>query len=333
MNTLINFAAKFLLFGFLFFAFTGCKKNEDLPTEREDLRTETTQKFTVRLFPGNDFTSEETMVILFEDENYVVETSMSMFLFKLENMYGLSYDSYLSVLEKIVSDAQINDLIYASTYFDNNLSNYILANILENGFCSFYDKNKQMFIYQVEVEYWRYISESLAGEGGRKFYISNELFIETDNAYIGKIETYGSLILFLENKTIEVLQMESDNNMIFYKEVILFEDDNYLIKTPLAYFISKLYYKDLSILASIIANGKTNNVLHSSSYLDEKDITRTLALFMEKGYCYCYDKMAGKVVKEITVEYWSVGVPLAATGGRRFYINNVLFLEIRDWVS
>jgi hypothetical protein len=55
---------------------------------------------------------------------------------------------------------------------------------------------------------------------------------------------------------------------------------------------------------------------------------------MEYGQCHIYDKKNKKNIIKIVVEYWEYSpAPLAGAGGRRFYINSVLFLETTDWIS
>ena len=144
------------------------------------------------------------------------------------------------------------------------------------------------------------------------------------------------------NKMTTVSLMESGNYSIFEKTVILFEDENYLIKTPLFYFLSDIsdpfiysYNQYLSTLEKILSDGKTHDLLYSSSYFNTHQINFVLALFLENGHCYFYDKKNGNNIKQVVVEYWGYSpAPLAGAGGRRFYINNnVLFLETVDWIS
>ena len=123
-----------------------------------------------------------------------------------------------------------------------------------------------------------------------------------------------------------------------------------MIKTPLSYFLSGNYNfiymgidGHLSTLEKIISDGQTNNLLYISPYftnpnykdhVNAERIKFVLAGFLEYGQCHIYDKKSKKNVKQIVVEYWKYSpAPLAGAGGRKFYINNVLFLETTDWIS
>jgi hypothetical protein len=330
MNTLINYITNFTLIGLLFISFLGCSKNE----KNDDFKTEIIKEFKVELIYYLDLEEFKGM-ILFEDENFLIKSPFEFFLFKMDNMYGLNYADYLSVFEKIILDIPSNDNLDISAYFDKNRANYILANNLENGFCVFYDKKSNKFIKDVVVKYWSYAPKSIKG-GGRKFYINNELFTETDDAFIGSISKYTDLhhlTRSLEKRTIEISQMPADVDMIFNKSVILYEDENFLMKTPLAYFLSKGngYILNEQYL-SIITSGKTNNVIHATLYYEnEKQANNWLAQFMEIGSCYCFDKIAGKVVDKIQVEYWHRNKSWDGYGGRSIFINDGLFLEIVDY--
>ena len=144
-------------------------------------------------------------------------------------------------------------------------------------------------------------------------------------------------------KKITVSLLERDDYAIFEKTVILYEDENYLIKTPLYYFLSDIndffvtsgYEEQFSTLEKIISDGKENDLLYAASYFDKYRIDYVVALFLENGHCYFYDKKNNTNIKQVVVEYWGgSSAPLAGSGGRSFYIyDNVLFMEITDWVS
>jgi len=144
-------------------------------------------------------------------------------------------------------------------------------------------------------------------------------------------------------KKITVSLLERDDYVIFEKTVILYEDENYLIKTPLYYFLSDIndffvtsgYEEQFSTLEKIISDGKENDLLYAASYFDKYQIDYVVALFLENGHCYFYDKKNKNNIKQVVVEYWGESsASLAGGGGRRFYIyNNVLFMGITDWIS
>jgi len=145
-------------------------------------------------------------------------------------------------------------------------------------------------------------------------------------------------------KKITVSLLERDDYGIFEKTVILYEDENYLIKTPLYYFLSDInnffvtsgYEEQFSTLEKIISDGKENDLLYAASYfVDKYLIDYVVALFLENGHCYFYDKKNKNNIKQVVVEYWGESsAPLAGAGGRRFYIyENVLFMGVTDWIS
>jgi len=318
----------------LVFTLIGCEKNENLEIEDSG-------KVTVSLMERDDFAIFEKTVILFETENYLIKTPLYQFLGGMNNLFGLDYDKFLSILKKIVSDGRTNNLLYSSSYFDTYQTDYVLANFLENGLCYFYDKKNERRVEQVVFEFWR---ETASMVGWRKFYINNVLFLETVDAYIGYKKKKE------DGEKITVSLMERDDYVVFEKKVILYEDENYLIKTPLSYFLSEshsFFYMgidgQLSTLEKIISDGQTNDFLYSSPYftnpnhrdhVNAERIKFVLAEFLEYGQCHIYDKKTGKNITKIVVEYWADNpAPLAGAGGRRFYINNVLFLETMDWIS
>jgi hypothetical protein len=130
-----------------------------------------------------------------------------------------------------------------------------------------------------------------------------------------------------------------DNSSIFNKTVILFDDNKYLIKTPLDTFILGYpfnildgYYNYLKPKA--INDGTQKNVLIVSDYMDIKgDTIYAIAYHLERGSCYVFDKIAKQSIKTVYVEQWAEGGPMSSMGGRRFYINNKLFFETVDMIS
>jgi len=129
------------------------------------------------------------------------------------------------------------------------------------------------------------------------------------------------------------------NSPDFNKSLILFNDNNYLIKTPLDTFIIGYpfnipdgYYNNLKIKA--INDGTQKNILMVSDYMPTKgDTIYALAYHLEQGSCYMFDKNAKQNVKTIYIEKYAEGGPMSAIGGRRFYINSKLFFETVDMMS
>ena len=131
--------------------------------------------------------------------------------------------------------------------------------------------------------------------------------------------------------------ISNDDPIIFKKSVILFDDFNYQIKTPVDTFILGYPfnidgYGDMKIKA--ISDGTIKDVLIVSDYMKSKhDSIYTLAYYMETGKCYIFDKQAKKSIKTIQVESYKEDQLVQTTSGRRFYIKNNLFLETVDMIS
>ena len=325
MKSVVKIVISALICG-LVFTLIGCEKNENLEIDDSG-------KITVSLMERDDYAIFDKTVILYETDNYLIKTPLFHFFGSMNNLFGLDYGSFLSTLKRIVSDGKTNDLLYSYSYFDTKQIDYVLANFLENGLCYFYDKKSESKVGQVMFEYWK---NTASQAGWRKFYLNNVLFLETDDTFIGykgKKE---------EGEKITVSLMERDDYVVFEKMVVLYENENYLIKAPLSHFLSEMdkdyfvhrYDEHISTLEKVISDGQKNNLLHSSSYFDNHRIDYVLAHFLEYGQCHIYDKKNRKNVKQITVEYWGHSpAPLAGAGGRKFYINNGLFLETTDWIS
>ena len=139
----------------------------------------------------------------------------------------------------------------------------------------------------------------------------------------------------IKGVTINLIKQEDPN--IFTKSVILYDQDDYLIKTPLDTFLLSypflLYgYDDMKTKA--INDGQSKDVLNVSDYMKyNNDSIYTLAYYLENGSCLVRENKSNKVILTIQVETYMEGEPMASTGGRRFYINNKLFLETVDLIS
>jgi hypothetical protein len=141
-----------------------------------------------------------------------------------------------------------------------------------------------------------------------------------------------------EIKGVTVNLIANDDPIIFKKSVVLFDDSNYLIKTPLDTFILGYPFKFLygydDLKAKAINDGTIKDVLIVSDYMKYKsDSIYTLAYFMETGKCFLFDKQVKESIKTIQVETYIEGEPMESYGGRRFYIKNELFLETVDMMS
>ncbi len=130
----------------------------------------------------------------------------------------------------------------------------------------------------------------------------------------------------------------NEDPIIFKKSVILFDDNSYLIKTPLDTFLIGYPFKYLNgyddMKAKAINDGAMKDILFVSDYMKYKgDSIYTLAYYLETGKCYLFDKQVKESIKTIQVETYMEGEPMMSTGGRRFYVKNKLFLETVDLIS
>jgi hypothetical protein len=141
-----------------------------------------------------------------------------------------------------------------------------------------------------------------------------------------------------EIKGVTVNLIANDDPIIFNKSVILFDDNSYLIKTPLDTFLIGYPFKFLSdygdMKTKAINDGAIKDVLFVSDYMKHKgDSIYTLAYYLETGNCYLFDKHVKGSIKTIQVVTYTEGEPMMMTGGRRFYLKNKLFLETVDMIS
>jgi len=148
---------------------------------------------------------------------------------------------------------------------------------------------------------------------------------------------YGCKKDIPEINGIVVNLIEDDDPIIFKKSVILFDDNSYLIKTPLDTFLIgfpflQSGYGDMKTKA--VHDGEINDILVVSDYMKRpRDSVYTLAYNLETGRCYLFDKQVKESIKTIQVVTYMEGEPMMYTGGRRFYIRNKLFLETVDYIS
>ncbi len=145
----------------------GCTKKEE-----NDLNLPS-----IGLITDDDPSVFATTVILFENKDYLIKTNLENYV----NSYPFDVlDQYddIKVQVNLVSEKQ-DTLLMTDYLYHLQDSTYILANHLENGSCLIYDKNTKKIIQSIKMEEWGDSSAPLAGSGGRKFYIKNELFLET----------------------------------------------------------------------------------------------------------------------------------------------------------
>jgi hypothetical protein len=122
--------------------------------------------------------------------------------------------------------------------------------------------------------------------------------------------------------------IKQDDPILLARSVILYDQVDYLIKTPLDTFLSgypfnKNGFSDMKTKA--INDSQTKNVLIATDYLKyDSDSIHTLVYYLENGSCLVLDKISNKIITTIRIETYLEGDPGISTGGRRFYINNKL---------
>ncbi|MFZ4456901.1 MAG: hypothetical protein ACOYOT_11845 [Bacteroidales bacterium] len=135
------------------------------------------------------------------------------------------------------------------------------------------------------------------------------------------------------------INLITNNNPIFFvKTVILFENNEYLIKTNFdtytnSYPFNVLYgYDEIKLL--VTQDSTIKNVLLMKDYLRHySDSTYILAFHLANGSCLIFDKKRNTIISKIEMENYMEGGPMTSTGGRRFYINGELFLNVVDLIS
>lgn len=136
---------------------------------------------------------------------------------------------------------------------------------------------------------------------------------------------------------ITVKLIGQDDPNLFSKSVILYDQDDYLIKTPLDTFLLGYPlildgYGDMKTKS--INDSQTKDIIIVSDYMKyHSDSIYTLAHYLENGSCLTREKKLNKIIRTIQVATYREGKPMESLGGRRFYINNDLFLETLDMMS
>ena len=145
-------------------------------------------------------------------------------------------------------------------------------------------------------------------------------------------DTTISLITIIDD-SIKVILLDK-NGFIVETSLRIFKEnlDNWLIENPhlnddrkLLNLIIEQAYKDNIIDATEIA--KKNNLISRLEY-------RTADL-LENGQCIVLtSSIKTEIVAEIKIQTYSYYCgPLCGDGGRRFFVNGILLLEVMDWIS
>lgn len=132
-------------------------------------------------------------------------------------------------------------------------------------------------------------------------------------------------------------------------EVILFESNDFTVKTSLRVFKKSLnkwlkghphLKEDRKLLNLVIKQAESDTIINALMIAREHNLISRLnyrtADLLEKGDCLILNKKQKKksVISEIKVQTYSHrGGPLSGDGGRRFFINGILLFAVQDWIS
>ena len=141
-----------------------------------------------------------------------------------------------------------------------------------------------------------------------------------------------------ESDSTRIDLLSSENPILFNKSVLLYDNNDYNIKTPLDTFLIGYPFSVLSgygeMESKAIIDSTKFDVLNVKDYMkNNNDSVYTLAYYLENGNCLVFDKKTNTQITSIIMERYFTGVPLASSAGRRFYIHNELFLETIDLIS
>jgi len=136
-----------------------------------------------------------------------------------------------------------------------------------------------------------------------------------------------------------VVTLIDKNDSIFLKQsVMLYDNFDYLIKTNLDSFINgypfNIFLDYIDLKNKAIEDSKSSDILNVSDYIkNNSDSIYILADYLGSGKCFMFDKIASNNIKTIQMETYFSGGPMAAIGGRKFYVKGKLFLVTVDLIS
>jgi len=161
--------------------------------------------------------------------------------------------------------------------------------------------------------------------------------------------TFSIILIFLfvgchkENEEntdkINITLIAVDDPVFFRKSVFIVDNEDYLIKTNLETFKNEYPFNviwgyDQNVKPKVIEDGERIDSLNLGNYLLYlNDSIYVVAHYLETGKCLVYSKKSQSIVKQLKLEKFEEGAPMAMTIGRRFYIDNKLYLEVVDMIS
>ncbi|GAB2616240.1 hypothetical protein GCM10027035_10800 [Emticicia sediminis] len=131
------------------------------------------------------------------------------------------------------------------------------------------------------------------------------------------------------------------------KTVILFQSDKYSIKTSLDTFkenienwVAKYPHlkEDLNLLRLIIEEANSKNEIDAPSIAKNNNLLHRLEYrlsdIIQSGKCIILNKENNKVLNSIKVQTYSYHCGrFCGGGGRRFFVDDFILLQVVDWIS
>ena len=130
------------------------------------------------------------------------------------------------------------------------------------------------------------------------------------------------------------------------KIVILLENEDFIVKVSLSNFENDInnwlkeypFLEDEKLLNIVLKRAKNTNIVNASKVITDGYLVSRLeyriASLLENGQCLILSKKNNEIVSEIKRQTYSFYCGLlCGGGGRRFYINEILFFQVLDWIS
>lgn len=135
----------------------------------------------VNLLDNNSyFNSDTSRIILYDNEDFMVLTSLETFKSVIKNWTRRPYQNNVEKLDELIlEEAAKSEMTNAHKIAkDHNLSkflNYMVAYFLDKGQCVAYCVKENTTISSIKIQTYRYSNPGalLGAYGGRRFYINN----------------------------------------------------------------------------------------------------------------------------------------------------------------
>jgi DNA gyrase/topoisomerase IV subunit A len=131
------------------------------------------------------------------------------------------------------------------------------------------------------------------------------------------------------------------------KIIILLENKGFIVKVSLSDFKNDVenwliehphLKEDKKLLDIVLKQAESDNTVNVSRIITDRRLFSRLeyrtASLLENGKCLVLNKESDEIVSEIKVQTYSYHCGfLCGDGGRRFYVNEILILQVMDWIS